>query len=88
MTTLFPGRVMYFPIASSLMLNGKFSPWLPPEGDPHAPSDEWIRVRKADNVHLCPEGSARYGDALLADMTSVFDLAPAVGDWSQGDLGD
>ena len=56
MTTLFPGRVMYFPIASSLMLNGKYSPWLPPEGDPHAPSDEWIRVRKADNVHLCPEG--------------------------------
>jgi peptidoglycan/LPS O-acetylase OafA/YrhL len=84
MTTLFPGRVMYFPIASSLMLNGRFSPWLPPEGDPHAPSDEWIRVRKADNVHLCPEGSARYGDALLADMTSVFDLSPAVGDWSQG----
>jgi peptidoglycan/LPS O-acetylase OafA/YrhL len=84
MTTVFPGRVMYFPIASSVMLNGKFSPWLPPEGDPHAPSDEWIRVRKVDNVHLCPEGSARYGDALLADMTSVFHLAPAVGDWSQG----
>ena len=84
MTTLFPGRVMYFPIASSVMLNGKFSPWLPPEGDPHAPSNEWIRVRKVDNVHLCPEGSARYGDALLADMTSVFHLEPAVGDWSQG----
>ena len=84
MTTYFPGRVMYFPIASSLMLNGKFSPWLPPEGHPHAPSNEWIRVRKVDNVHLCPEGSARYGDALLADMTSVFHLAPAVGDWSQG----
>ncbi len=83
MTTYFPGRVMYFPIASSLMLNGKFSPWLPPEGHPHAPSNEWIRVRKVDNVHLCPEGSARYGDALLADMTSVFHLAPAVGDWSQ-----
>jgi hypothetical protein len=84
MTTFFHGRVMYFPIASSLMLKGKFSPWLPPEGDPHAPSNEWIRVRKVDNVHLCPEGSARYGDALLTDMTSVFHLAPAVGDWSQG----
>ncbi len=83
MTTYFPGRVMYFPIASSLALQGTYSPWLPPENDPRAPKDQWIRVRKADNVHLCPEGSARYGDALLADMTSVFRLAPAVGDWSQ-----
>ena len=85
MTTYFPGRVMYLPIASSVMLDGKYySAWLPPEGDPHAPSDQWIRVRKVDNVHLCPEGSARYADALLADMTTVFKLAPAVGDWSQG----
>ena len=84
MTTRFPGRVMYFPIASSLMLHGKFSSWLPPENDPRAPKDEWIRVRKLDTVHLCPEGSARYGDALLADMTSVFHLASARGDWSQG----
>ena len=41
-------------------------------------------MRKLDNVHLCPEGSARYADALLADMTAVFRLAPATGDWSQG----
>ncbi len=63
MTSYFPGRVMYFPVADSIMLNGKVSAWLPPEGDPHAPSDQWIRVRKLDNVHLCPEGSARYADA-------------------------
>ncbi len=84
MTAYFPGRVMYFPLADSILLNGKVSAWLPPEGDPRAPSDQWIRVRKLDNVHLCPEGSARYADALLADMTAVFGLAPAVGDWSQG----
>ncbi len=85
MTTYFPGRVMYFPVASSLMLAGdRFSAWLPPEGDPHAPKDQWIRVRKLDNVHLCPEGSARYADALLADMTAVLKLAPARGDWAQG----
>ena len=84
MTSLFPGRVMYFPLADSIMLHGKYSAWLPPEGHPHAPNDQWIRVRKLDNVHLCPEGSARYADALLADMTAVFRLAPAVGDWSQG----
>jgi peptidoglycan/LPS O-acetylase OafA/YrhL len=84
MTKDFPGRVMYFPLASSVLLNGKFSPWLPPEGHPHAPSSQWIRVRRLDKVHLCPEGSARYGAALLADMTEVFGLTPASADWSQG----
>ncbi len=84
MTTYYPGRVMYFPLAGSLALDGKYSAWLPPEGDPHAPPDQWIRVRKLDNVHLCPEGSARYADALLADLTAVFGLAPAQADWSQG----
>ena len=84
MTSYFPGRVMYLPLADSVLLDGKFSAWLPPEGDRHAPNSAWIRVRKLDNVHLCPEGSARYADALLTDMTSIFGLAPAVGDWSQG----
>ena len=83
MASDFPGRVMYFPLAGSVLLDGRYSAWLPPEGDPHAPSDQWIRVRKLDNVHLCPEGSARYADALLTDMRAVFALAPAAGDWSQ-----
>jgi len=84
MVSSFPGRVMYFPLAGSVTLDGHYSAWLPPEGRPHAPASAWIRVRKLDKVHLCPEGSARYGDALLTDMTSVFGLTPAVGDWSQG----
>ncbi len=85
MTTYFPGRVMYFPVGSSLLLDGtRYSSWLPPERDPGAPKDQWIRVRKLDHVHLCPEGSARYADAILADMTAVFKLAPAQGDWPQG----
>jgi peptidoglycan/LPS O-acetylase OafA/YrhL len=84
MTTFFPGRVMYFPLAGSILLNGRFSSWLPPQGDPHAPAGEWVRVRRLDNVHLCPEGSARYGDALLADMTSIFGLASAGTAWAQG----
>ena len=77
MTKLFPGRVMYFPLADSILLHGTYSAWLPPEGDPHAPNSAWTRVRKLDNVHLCPEGSARYAAALLADLTSVFRLTPA-----------
>jgi hypothetical protein len=84
MTASFPGRVMYLPVAGSLLLDGKYSAWLPPEGNPHAPPDEWTRVRRLDNVHLCPEGSARYADALLSDMTAVFKLTPSAGNWSQG----
>ncbi len=84
MATAFPGRVMYFPLADSVLLHGAFSPWLPPVGDARAPKADWLRVRRLDKVHLCPEGSARYGDAFLADMTQVFGLAPATGDWSQG----
>ena len=84
MPSYFPGRVMYFPLADSVLLAGRYYAWLPPEGSPHAPSQDWIRVRKVDKVHLCPEGSARYGHALLTDMTSVFGLTPATGDWSQG----
>ncbi len=84
MSTEFPGRVMYLPLASSVLLHGRPFAWLPPEGKAHAPSAEWIRVRKLDDVHLCPEGSARYADALLADLTSVMGLAPAQGNWSQG----
>jgi peptidoglycan/LPS O-acetylase OafA/YrhL len=84
MSTFFPGQVMYFPLADSILLDGHYSTWLPPEGDPHAPLSSWIRVRKEDNVHLCPEGSARYGAAVLADMTALFRLAPAGTAWAQG----
>jgi hypothetical protein len=84
MTAAFPGQVMYFPVADSVLLHGTFSTWLPPLGDPHAPKADWLRVRRLDKVHLCPEGSARFGAAVLADMTQVFGLAPATGDWSQG----
>ncbi len=80
----FPGRVMYLPIGSSLTVHGKYSSWLPPGTRAHAPSSQWIRARKVDKVHLCPEGSARYADALLADMTAILHMAQATPDWSQG----
>jgi hypothetical protein len=84
MTRLYPGRVMYLPLADSILLHGRFSTWLPPEGAPHAPPAQWTRVRRLDNVHLCPEGSARLGNAVLADMTAIFGLAPAGASWAQG----
>jgi hypothetical protein len=84
MATDFPGQVMYFPLADSVLYRGQYSAWLPPVGDPSAPKSAWLRVRKLDKVHLCAEGSVDYGAAFLADMTQVFGLAPATGDWSQG----
>jgi peptidoglycan/LPS O-acetylase OafA/YrhL len=85
MTSYFPGRVMYLPVADSLLLDGRhFSSWLPPVGDPHAPKTQWTRVRKVDNVHLCPEGSARYAEAILSDLTAIFGLSPAASGWQNG----
>jgi hypothetical protein len=84
MPSYFPGRVMYLPVAASVLLNGRYSAWLPPVGDPRAPSSQWIRVRKLDNVHLCPEGSARYADAVLTDLVAIFGLTPAASSWPEG----
>jgi hypothetical protein len=84
MPSSFPGRVMYLPVGSSLLLHGHFSSWLPPAGQPNAPSNQWIRVRKIDNVHLCPEGSARYAEALLSDLTAIFHWSAVSGSWTQG----
>jgi peptidoglycan/LPS O-acetylase OafA/YrhL len=84
MTRQFPGRVMYFPIASALTWHGKYLAWLPPNNRATAPLSEWVRARKKDDVHFCPEGAARYADALLTDMRDVFKLAPASPDWVQG----
>jgi peptidoglycan/LPS O-acetylase OafA/YrhL len=84
MPSYFPGRVMYLPLARSILLHGQFSSWLPPVGHPRAPNAQWIRVRKIDHVHLCPEGSARYAEALLTDMTKIFGLVPASAAWTQG----
>jgi hypothetical protein len=92
LTTKFPGRVMYVPIAGSVLLDGRFATWLPPEGRPNAPTSEWIRVRQVDNVHFCPAGAARYAAALMADLSPIYKLGPPsphwlVGSWTQNFLG-
>ena len=80
----FPGKVMYLPIAPSVLLHGKFTQWLPPVNDPHAPKSSWVRVRMVDRVHLCPPGVVRYSSALLVDLTTLFGLPPAKGPWYAG----
>jgi peptidoglycan/LPS O-acetylase OafA/YrhL len=84
MTRQFPGRVMYLPVGASLLWHGKFATWLPPGNDPHTPLDEWVRVRHLDNKHLCPEGAARYSEAVMTDLTALFKLTPAGNVWEQG----
>jgi lysophospholipase L1-like esterase len=84
MPGVFPGKVMYFPVGPAVELDGRFTAWLPPSGEPRAPSANWVRVRMQDTVHFCPAGAARYANALLADLTSLVRLpAPAAG-WSTG----
>ncbi|HLN05441.1 MAG TPA: hypothetical protein VK217_04135, partial [Acidimicrobiales bacterium] len=79
--SVFPGKVMYLPLGSSVLLDGSFSSWLPPAARPEAPPSEWVRVRMEDNVHLCPAGVVRYADAVLADLTELFRLGPASPRW-------
>jgi peptidoglycan/LPS O-acetylase OafA/YrhL len=79
--TLVPGKVMYFPVAPSLELEGHYSTWLPPVRNPRAPYKLWERVRQSDVVHLCPAGVTRVGAAVFEDMREVFHLPPAAGKW-------
>jgi peptidoglycan/LPS O-acetylase OafA/YrhL len=84
MTSVFPGRVMYFPVAPAVELHGRYSTWLPTDGRASQPPADWVRVRMVDNVHLCPAGATLYTDALLADLSSLFHLPPPAPDWSAG----
>ncbi len=80
-----PGRVMFLPAASSILLDGRFTTWLPPAGRPDAPADQWVRVRMVDNVHPCPAGVVRYAEAVLVDFTALYRLPKAHAGWWAGD---
>jgi peptidoglycan/LPS O-acetylase OafA/YrhL len=80
----FPGKVMYLPLAPSVLLHGKFSSWLPPGLKTSVPKSEWVRARMVDDVHLCPAGVVRYSNALLVDMTGLFHLRTAGSSWWDG----
>ena len=84
MVKLFPGRVMYFPVAAAVELHGHFATWLPSNGKDGQPTADWIRIRMVDNVHLCPAGATLYTDALLADLTSLYRLPAPAPTWSTG----
>ncbi|HEY5025283.1 MAG TPA: acyltransferase family protein, partial [Acidimicrobiales bacterium] len=78
---LFPGKVMYLPVASSLEIEGRYTNWLPPTGSHSAPLRHWVRVRTSDGVHLCPPGITRYAAPVLQDLTELFHLKPTPRHW-------
>jgi peptidoglycan/LPS O-acetylase OafA/YrhL len=73
-----PGQYLYLPTASSLEVNGQYSAWLP------APGGALSRARKIDNFHVCPTGSARLGEALVAQLTPALHLPAAADGWWTG----
>ena len=53
MASEFPGRVMYFPLADSIMLHGKYSAWLPARGRParsERPMDTGTQARQRPSL--------------------------------------
>ena len=84
LSSVFPGKVVYLPIGGSVLLHGRFSDWLPPEGNPDAPPSQWERVRMVDNVHFCPAGAARYAAALYVDLRSFIALPNPSATWWKG----
>ncbi len=84
MPAIFPGKVMYLAWAGAILLDGHYSTWLPPLGDLSAPKSEWVRVRKLDDTHVCPQGSARLGLAIADDLKMLVGLAPLRGRWYDG----
>jgi peptidoglycan/LPS O-acetylase OafA/YrhL len=75
MPAAYPGRVTFLPVASVLESHGQFTSWLP------TVDGGWIRVRKTDDTHLCPAGSAVLGAAVTQQLTPMFSLPPPAPGW-------
>jgi peptidoglycan/LPS O-acetylase OafA/YrhL len=76
-----PGHAMFFPVAPSVELDGRFSSWLAPPRDPSAPEPTWDRVRRLDGLHLCAPGIELFAAAIAADAESVWHLPPPAAGW-------
>ncbi len=79
-----PGVAMYLPVASSLLLNGAYTSWLPPSDHRDVPKAAWVRVRSVDTVHICQPGAVEMAAAVAADFEQVFSMAPPMGPWWTG----
>ena len=74
----FPGRALYLSTGSLFAPSGRFITWM------RDPSGAWLRIRKVDNVHMCPYGAAEWGALTTQDLTSALGLGPMTGPWQLG----
>jgi peptidoglycan/LPS O-acetylase OafA/YrhL len=78
MPAAFPGKVIYVDP----------DPIVAPDGRPHLSIDGptgSLRVRKADLSHFCPDGSARFGQALTTLLSEVAAVpVPDPSSWAYG----
>jgi hypothetical protein len=72
------GSVAYLPVGVALDLNGRYSAFLP---DVDGVVE---RVRKHDDIHICPAGSARLGSLVLQAAAPTFSLPAANPSWLTG----
>ena len=72
------GTVTYLPVSPALDLNGEYSAFLP------GADGVLERVRKHDNIHICPAGSARLGALVLHATETWFSLPAADPRWLSG----
>ncbi len=70
-----PRNIGYLPVAASIELDGQFATWLPNA------NGLWVRVRSIDAFHLCPAGTARYSEAVLADLQAKWGLPAPTAKW-------
>jgi hypothetical protein len=72
------GSVAYLPVGSALDLNGRYSAFL------LNAAGVTERVRKHDDIHLCPAGSARIGALVLQAAATAVALPAADPNWMDG----
>lgn len=79
MPALFPGRVLFLPLAGAVERGGRYTSWAPA-----GPGRTPVRLRSVDATHFCPAGAARYAAALLSDLRTQMALPPAPSGWWSG----
>jgi hypothetical protein len=71
----FPGHALYLDTDQLFAPNGRFFTWF------KTPDGAWIRARKIDATHMCPYGSAAFGQLVLNDLDRTLDLGAPTPGW-------
>jgi hypothetical protein len=74
----FPAHTRYLRTATSFAPAGKYRAWQ------RTATSGWKRIRKTDEVHLCPYGAALLGALVIAELAPTLHLGPAAPGWQSG----